>query len=551
LNRRLTWTALALILFASGSSWLWSRFHTQPAATAGADIGKTLAAYPWIYQRAGPPLSGSDTFHIILVGDILAGRGGKPPGSIQIPPAFQAADLLVGNLEGVFAEAEVIVAPGRLPYHLAGSAETAGSLEAVGFDLLGLANNHTLDLGSAGLQTTTQRLEQAGIAWVGAGESANKAGQARFWQAGPLKLAFLAVNIVPTPEHTAPGPGWRPAGWGEVFLNDLAAARQQADLVIVMAHWGYEYQPQVDPAQRRIAQRLLDGGADLVAGSHSHTVQEIQVVFQTALPGPQIVAYSLGNFIFDQGSMGNQDGLALHVVLDGSGIQGVQALPVQAGLQPTLITPDAAQSIVTGLISPTASVVFGCGANNCAVIDEPDLANRQQTVGLFWSGQCDLTGDQVDELVRREAGQVIVYQGGEETWRTPIEWRILDAALGDPDWDGRNEIVLAMLKPDADGVLRSHPFLMGYRGGIYRNLWGGSAVSDPILEIELGNVDEDPEPELIVLEERDSGLTAVTVWDWHGWGFSLRWRSPEALYQNLRLANDPNGGPAWIVVDAP
>ena len=143
---------------------------------------------------------------------------------------------------------------------------------------------------------------------------------------------------------------------------------------------------------------------------------------------------------------------------------------------------------------------------------------------------------------------MIVYEGEVETWRTQPEWHILDAALGDADGDGRGDLVLAMLKQDASGEWRSHPFIIGYCGGIYRNLWGGSAVSDPIAEIELGNVYGDPAQELVVLEERQSGLRAVTVWSWHGWGFSLEWRSPEGDYENMRLQQTDGENPAIIRV---
>jgi hypothetical protein len=83
-------------------------------------------------------------------------------------------------------------------------------------------------------------------------------------------------------------------------------------------------------------------------------------------------------------------------------------------------------------------------------------------------------------------------------------------------------------------VPRSHPFIIGYREGAYRILWGGSAVADPIHEAELGDVDGDGVQELIVLEERGDGC-AVTVWGWHGWGFSLMWRSPPGRYRDLAL----------------
>jgi hypothetical protein len=146
-----------------------------------------------------------------------------------------------------------------------------------------------------------------------------------------------------------------------------------------------------------------------------------------------------------------------------------------------------------------------------------------------------------------EEQQVIVCRDGVEVWRGLPEWRVVDLALGDPNDDGRSELLLVLWKPDAAGVPRSHPFIIGYREGAYRILWGGSAVADPIREVELGDVDGDGVQELIVLEERGDGC-AVTVWRWHGWGFSLMWRSPPGRYRDLALITGGADHPPIISV---
>lgn len=545
---------LAILLIAGlvpGAGWGWAYYHAHlhPVGSGSEKKNTQFEDYPWIYQREGVTGKASQTYEIIMVGDILAGRGTQMLEDISVPVSFQTADLLAGNLEGVFADFTLPVEAERAPYHLAGGHSTAQTLAKSGFDLLGLANNHALDLAGQGLGQTTRFLDEAGIRWVGAGEMAELSSQPGYWQAGTLRLAFLAVNAVSSPQFSHAQSGWFPSTWEASFLDRIREAHQHADLVIVLVHWGFEYQSQIDPTQRSMAQSMLEAGADIIIGSHPHIVQGIEVSPPSESRNPKITAFSLGNFIFDQSGQGTDSGLALRVVLDSKGIQGVQVLPVKAGMQPRLLSPEAAQKMIADLLDPAKPVVFSCTKQTCSNLEQPDIIQRRISGGLFWSGWIELTGDQIEELVRREAGQVIVYQAGKETWRTPAEWQVLDAALGDPDGDGRGDILLAMLKPDANGVLRSHPFIMGYRGGIFRNLWGGSAVSDPIQEVELGNVDESPAVELVVVEERGSGLQAVTVWDWHGWGFSLRWRSPEDNYQNLRLAFDPAGGPAWILVD--
>jgi hypothetical protein len=196
---------------------------------------------------------------------------------------------------------------------------------------------------------------------------------------------------------------------------------------------------------------------------------------------------------------------------------------------------------------PPHRLGFACDRQAC-YLAEVGLSQDPET-GLFRDGEIDLTGDGVPERVRWAGGRVIVYRDGVEVWRSLPEWRVVDLALGDPNDDGRGELLLALWKPDAAGVDCSHPFIIGYREGLYRTLWGGSAVIDPIHEVELGDVDGDGVQELVVLEEQGDGLDrAVAVWRWYGWGFGLVWRSSGGHYRDLALIPGAAGHPLIIRV---
>jgi hypothetical protein len=319
----------------------------------------------------------------------------------------------------------------------------------------------------------------------------------------------------------------------------LRAARAQADVVIVSVHWGYEYRLQPDPAQRQMAADLLAAGADLVVGHHPHVVQGTQVVpeRQNASRREQFVAYSLGNFVFDQYEDETGRGLALRVFFDQHGLRGVQALPVYAGAQPRLMLVDQAKALLERVAPPAHRLGFACDKGSCYPIDVPQEETRH---GLFRTGEIDLTGDGAPERIVRTGKAVAIYQDGLLAWQSPVEWQVVDLALGDPNDDGRAELLLALQKPDASGVSRSHPFIVGYRSGSYRLLWGGSPVNDPIQEVELGDVDGDGVQELVVLDEMDGGR-ALSIWRWHGWGFSLSWRSPPGPYEDLVLLPSEDG----------
>jgi hypothetical protein len=351
-----------------------------------------------------------------------------------------------------------------------------------------------------------------------------------------LRFAFLAFNAVPSPDPMPTGDAWVPAAWLSALAPEatdaVAAARAQADAVIVSVHWGYEYDRRSDPGQRAMARVLLAAGADLVVGHHPHVVQETAAAAELE-PGSQgFVAYSLGNLLFDQEQGETRQGLALRAFFDRDGLRAVQGLPVRAGPRPQ---PDPSAHLSPAEKEDTGSHLLPAEEPAGRVGPEVRLA-----------GEIDLTGDGVPEEVRLEDEQVAVYEGGVEVWRGLPEWRVVDLAVGDPNDDGRGEIVLALWKEDAEGVRRSHPFIIGHRGGTYRVLWGGSALPVPIHRVALSDLDGDGVQELLVLEEQENGEQAVAAWRWHGWGFSLLWRGAPGAHQDPSLLPGPDGSPLHV-----
>jgi hypothetical protein len=208
-------------------------------------------------------------------------------------------------------------------------------------------------------------------------------------------------------------------------------------------------------------------------------------------------------------------------------------------------------AILTYPMHSAQPVAFACDRQTCWAVDAPAAGvDAPLTAGApFTAGAIDLTGDGVPETILREEEALRVLQNDVEIWRSDPAWRVVDAALGDPNDDGRYEILAALWKPDEEGdgnagVLTSHPFIIGHRGGTLKVIWGGSAVTYGIHEVALADVDGDGVEELLVLESAQpgDGLDAeqrtLSVWDWHGWGFNLRWRSEAGRYRTLGFTEE-------------
>jgi hypothetical protein len=184
--------------------------------------------------------------------------------------------------------------------------------------------------------------------------------------------------------------------------------------------------------------------------------------------------------------------------------------------------PDAAVSDI---------VCFTCTGEDCQSLpttEAPELAG-----GVFDQGAIDLTGDGVPEHVRLEGAQVTIHQDSVEVWRSPEAWEVVDVALGDPNDDGRNEVFVVFWREDETGQRTNQPFIIGYRGGYYRELWGGSPVGFPITEVELADITDDGRQDILVIEER-----TLAVWQWNQWWFSHVWRSEAGAYHHLHVGRD-------------
>jgi poly-gamma-glutamate synthesis protein (capsule biosynthesis protein) len=337
---------------------------STPLPSPSATPRPSATALPPATFTPAPTSTPDPVISLMAVGDVMLARqlGQRlAAGDLAYPFALvagtlQTADLAVGNLECASGERG---APLAKSYRFRAPPSAAAALALAGFDLMTLANNHALDFGPEGLEDTLGLLEAAGVAHVGAGANARAARAPAILERNGLRVAFLGYADVPVERggwdarsviatESAPGIAW--ASLDQVAA-DVAAARSQADVVVVLMHSGYEYHDRPNAIQVAIAHAAIDAGAALVIGAHSHTLQGVERY------RGGVIAYSLGNFAFEIDR--SRDSAILHVTLSRQGVQALDWIPVvldPSDGRPALAEGAARDRILANLASLAAAL---------------------------------------------------------------------------------------------------------------------------------------------------------------------------------------------------
>ncbi|HEV2352476.1 MAG TPA: CapA family protein [Terriglobia bacterium] len=303
--------------------------------------GAVLASAAWAQVSAATPDPNLQQT-LLFVGDVMLSRSvGAKMKAVKdwnypfekIADTLRAADLTYANLECPVSD---IGANQHHLYSFRADPQVISGLKFAGFSVLGVANNHMYDWGRPALLDTVQRLRQAGLHPVGAGANELEAHYPEIVNMKGVRVAFLAYVGIPPQEASAdadqPGVAWLE---GDRVMSDIRFARPLADVLIVCLHWGTEYAPRPDRKQVDLAHQMIDAGADLVVGGHPHVVQPCEFYHG------HWIAYSLGNFIFDQHWPSTHHGLMLRVTLTGRQLTDATPIPITIdnGFQAFLTPP--------------------------------------------------------------------------------------------------------------------------------------------------------------------------------------------------------------------
>jgi len=265
---------------------------------------------------------------VVACGDIMLGRyigkdlaqKGYSYPYTKVKDIISSADIAFANLEcPISLKGE----PEDKEYCFRADPKVIKGLNYAGFDVLSLANNHTMDYGKIALQDTIDLLTKNGILSVGAGKNLEQARKPAIIKTKGMKIAFLAYDCTypATCNAKKDRPGACP-GKVEIIQEDISRIRKKVDIVIVSFHWGVEYQAKPAKTQIKLAHQTIDAGADLIIGHHPHVLQGIE--FYKERP----ILYSLGNFIFDQTFGNTRKGIVINCVFKDKKLHSIIFIPI-------------------------------------------------------------------------------------------------------------------------------------------------------------------------------------------------------------------------------
>ena len=301
--------AIILILDNSGSI-LSGLLDKRPAAT---EVTPAVQPADEEYSTVTIAAVGSICISDRLLVDARTSDGYDfSPCFFGVAKELSDADLTVGDLVCNFAGTPYGSATSSSPENL------ADTLAGLGFDLLQTANCASIANGVAGLESTIDVIDKAGMHSVGtfaSAEERSRSGGITMLEANGMRVAFIAftkgLGNMSLPEEAAGTVNllYRDydTNYSELDTEGITAVmdnakKQSPDVIVVLLHWGSEYSSEVSDTQQELVELLYNNGADAIIGTHSHMVGPVEETTRTQEDGSEkavVTAYDLGDFFTD------------------------------------------------------------------------------------------------------------------------------------------------------------------------------------------------------------------------------------------------------------
>jgi poly-gamma-glutamate capsule biosynthesis protein CapA/YwtB (metallophosphatase superfamily) len=313
---------------------------SQPSTSTTTTIPLTTTTLRDPRRGNGQPVTfafGGDTHFEAALRQKLA----TDPSTVlaSLAPTLAVADITVVNLESALTEGGAAVPK---EWNFRAPATALDALRAGGIDVATEANNHGLDYGPQGLADSLAARAAKQFPVIGIGSNATEAYAPYLTEIRGQRIAIFGATDVMGEENVASWTATDAQGGLASTKYDaqarmiaaIQATRPQVDTLVVVMHRGVERMGCATPRQEELARALVDAGADIVVGSHSHVLEG------GGRLGTAFVDYGLGNFIWFNESEENGRTGVLTVTATGRDIDAYQWLParIRAGV-PTPLPP--------------------------------------------------------------------------------------------------------------------------------------------------------------------------------------------------------------------
>lgn len=303
-----------------------------------------------MYDDIPYPVVKENKLSLIMVGDALihgavyadaktgANKYNFLPMFTEVRDVFKGYDLAFYNQETVLGGSEIGISTYprfNSPY------EVGNAFLDMGFNLVSLATNHTLDRGFKAIENSRKYWNTKKDSVIAAGSYATQEekDEVIVKEKKGIKYGFLAYTTLTNGLVRDKGKEYSLNVFDkELVKKDVEKLKEKADLIIVSMHWGVEYSHSVSAEQKEIAKYLSDLGVNVVIGTHPHVVEPIEFI------GNTLVVYSLGNFISAQ-----------------IGVEKLTGLVVDVNISKTTID----DKVYINVEEPRADLVYTCKAKQC------------------------------------------------------------------------------------------------------------------------------------------------------------------------------------------
>ncbi|MFK4307391.1 poly-gamma-glutamate synthesis protein (capsule biosynthesis protein) [Bacillus sp. RC242] len=281
-------------------------------------------------------LSKGSELTMTMVGDIMMGRyvnsvveqHGTEYVFRYVSPYFKNSDYVSGNFDQpvlLKEEKEYKKADEQMGLHT--NENVVKMMKEQGFTLFNLANTNMMDYGKAGLTDTLKTLKKEKINAVGAGKNLESAKHIAYQEINGIRVATVGFTDAYSKKSNATDKRAGVLTMDPDLLFELIGkakdpSQGNADLVVVNASWGQEYDSEPSPRQEKLGRAMIDAGADIIIGHHPHVLQSVEVYKQG------IIFYSLGNFVFDQGWTKTKDSALVQYNLGANGQAKIEIVPL-------------------------------------------------------------------------------------------------------------------------------------------------------------------------------------------------------------------------------